>query len=68
MSAACGINPQSHQADDPQTGQQLYQRRSHTVAKVLGPTTDSPTRESGKGTDLENGEEPEIKLPSSIGP
>ena len=24
---------QSHQADDPQTGEQLYERSSHTVAK-----------------------------------
>ena len=40
--------PQSHQADDPQTAQQLYQRNSHTVKKVLGPTTDFPTWGSGK--------------------
>lgn len=66
--SACGINPQSHQADDPQTGQQLYQRHSRTVEKVLRPTIDSPACESGKGTDLEKTEEPEIKLPSSGGP
>ena len=29
---------QSSQADDPQIGEQLYQRSSHTVAKLLGPT------------------------------
>ena len=27
-------------ADDPHTGEQLYQRNSHTVVKFLGPTTD----------------------------
>ena len=55
---ACGISllrgvtinpPRSHRADDPQTAEQLYQRNSRTVQKVLGPTTDFPTRESGKG-------------------
>ena len=40
----------SHQADDPQIGEKLYQRSSCTVAKVLGPTADSPAWESGKGT------------------
>ena len=40
----------SHQAGDPQTGEQLYQRSSHTVAKVLGPTTDFSTWGSSKGT------------------
>ena len=34
---------QSHGADDSQTGEQLYQRSSCTVAKVLGPKTDFPT-------------------------
>ena len=42
--------PQSRQADDPQTEEQLYQRNSPTVKKVLGPTTDFPTWGSGKGT------------------
>ena len=36
---------------DPQTGEQLYQRSSHTVAKVLGPTTDFPTWWPGKRTE-----------------
>ena len=44
-------NPQSHWADDPQTGEQLYQRSSHTVAKVLEPTTNFPTRRFTKGTE-----------------
>ena len=43
--------PQSHQADDPQTAEQLYQRSSPTVKKVLGPTTDFPIWGSGKGTE-----------------
>ena len=30
-------------ADNPQSGEQLYQRSSHIFAKVLGPTTDFPT-------------------------
>ena len=34
--------PQSRQADDPQTAEQLYQINSCTVKKVLGPTTDFP--------------------------
>ena len=42
------VPPQSHQMGDPQTGQQLYQRSSHTVAKVLGPKTDFPTWRCGK--------------------
>ena len=42
--------PQSRQADDPQTEEQLYQRNSCTVKKVLGPTRDFPTWGSGKGT------------------
>ena len=41
--------PDSHQANDPQTGEQLYQRSSCTIAKVLGPTTDSLNSRSGKG-------------------
>ena len=43
--------PYSHQADNPQTAEQLYQRNSHTVKKVLGPTTDSPTWGWGKETE-----------------
>ena len=39
----------SCQADDPQTGEQLYQRCSCTVAKVLGSTTDFAIWGSGKG-------------------
>ena len=36
----------------PQTAEQLYyQRNSHTVKKVLGPTTDFPTWGSSKGTE-----------------
>ena len=42
--------PGSQQADDSQTGEQLYQRRSCTAGKVLGPTTDFPTWGSGKET------------------
>ena len=38
-------------ADNPQTGKQLNQRNSHTVAKVLGPRTDFPSWGSGKGTE-----------------
>ena len=32
-------------------GEQLYQRNSHPVAKVLGPTTDFPTWGSSEGTE-----------------
>ena len=42
---------QRHQADNPQTAEQLYQRNSCTVKEVLGPTTDFPTWGSGKGTE-----------------
>ena len=59
--AACDIKPswrkvllappQSHRADNPQTAEQLYQGNSHTVKKVLGPTTDFPTWEFIKGTE-----------------
>ena len=35
---------------DPQTGEQLYQRGSNTVGKVLGATADFPTWRSSKGT------------------
>ena len=36
-------------ADTPQTAEQLYQKNSHTVKKVLGPTTDFPTWDLAKG-------------------
>ena len=42
---------QSCQAHNPLTTEQLYQRNSHNVEKVLGPTTDFPTWGSGKGTE-----------------
>ena len=45
------LAPFSCWADNPQTGEQLYQRSSHTVVKVLGPTTDFPTWGSGKKTE-----------------
>ena len=45
----------SHQADNPQAGEQFYQRNSHTVMEVLGPTTDFPTWGSGKGTETPQG-------------
>ena len=38
----------SHQADNPQAGEQFYQRNSHTVMEVLGPTTDFPTWDLAK--------------------
>ena len=47
--------PKSCQADNPQTGEQLYQRSSCAVAKVLEPTTDSPTCRSHKGTENPQG-------------
>ena len=40
---------QSCRADDPQTGEQLYQRAFALLQKVLGPTTDFPTWASSKG-------------------
>jgi len=43
--------PQSCRADNTQTAEQLYQRNSHTVKKVLGPTTDFPNWGSSKGTE-----------------
>ena len=43
-----GSFPYSCWADDPQTAEQLYQRNSRTVKKVLGPTTDFPTWGSSK--------------------
>ena len=49
----CGVwaPPQSHWVDNPQTGEQLSQRSSHTVVKVLGPATDFLTLRSRKGTE-----------------
>ena len=35
--------------DNPQIGEQLYQRSSHTFAKVLGPTTDSQPEDLATG-------------------
>ena len=37
--------------DNPQTAEQLYQRNSHAVKKVLGLTTDFSTWGPGKGTE-----------------
>ena len=48
--------PQSPQADDPQIGERLYQRSSHTFANLLGPTIDFPEPgdlEKGLGTPRE---------------
>ena len=42
------IPPQNHWANNPQTGEQLYQRISCTAVKVLGPTTDFSTWGFGK--------------------
>ena len=42
--------PQNSQVSDPSTGEQLYNKSSHTVAKFLGSTTDLPNWGSGKGT------------------
>ena len=53
----CGIHPlggghhEPYQVGDPQTGGQLYQRSSHTIAKILGSTIDFPTWGSGNGTE-----------------
>ena len=44
-----------HQADDPQTREQLYQRCFPTVTKILGPTTDFPTWGSSKVTENPKG-------------
>ena len=41
----------SLQPGDSQTGEQSYQRSPHTVAEVLGPTTDFPTWGFSKGTE-----------------
>ena len=43
--------PWGHRAPDPKTAEQLFQRNSCTVKKVLGPTTEFPTWGSGKGTE-----------------
>ena len=40
--------PERSQADNPQTGEQLYQRCSRTAAKVLRPTIDFPAWRSGE--------------------
>lgn len=54
----CGISPvgggchwplQNSQVSDPSTGEQLYNKSSHTVAKFLGSTTDLPNWGSAKG-------------------
>ena len=46
------INPtESHWVENPQTEEQLYQRNSHTIKKVLGPTADFLTWGFGKGTE-----------------
>ena len=47
--------PYSPWADDPQTAEQLYQRSSCTVKKVLGFTTDFPPWGSGEGTENPQG-------------
>ena len=47
--------PYSCRADNPQTAEQLYQRNSHTVKKVLGPATNFPTWGSGKGIEKPQG-------------
>ena len=47
--------PESCRVGDPQTREQLYQRSSCTVAKVLGPTTDFPTWGPGKGPENPQG-------------
>ena len=45
-------NIQSHTCwvGEPQTGEQLYQRSSHTIVKVLNPTSGFPAWGSNKGT------------------
>ena len=47
--------PLSRQADDPLTGEQVYQRSSHTGTRVLGPITDFPTWGSRKGNENPQG-------------
>ena len=44
-----------HWADDPRTGEQLYQRSSRTVTKVLGHTMGFPTRGFSKGIEKPQG-------------
>ena len=51
----CEPHHGAHQADDPQTREQLYQRSFPTVTKILGPTTDFPTWGSSKGTENPKG-------------
>ena len=41
--------------DKAKTAEQLYEINSHTVEKVLGPTTDFPTWGSGKETENAQG-------------
>ena len=40
---------------DPQTGEQKYQRRSHTIVKILNPMSGFPAWESDKGTGIPQG-------------
>ena len=47
--------PQSCQVGDTQAGEQLHQRNSSTVAKILGPITDFPTWGSSKGAENPQG-------------
>ena len=53
----CGMwaPPQRYGADNPQMGEQVYQRSSHTVVKVLGPATHSQTWGSGQATESPQG-------------
>ena len=51
----CEPHHRAHQADDPQTREQLYQRSSCTVTKILGLTTDFPTWGSSKGIENPKG-------------
>ena len=50
-----GQKPPQYSKDDPQTAEQLCQRNSRTVKKVLGPTTDFRAWGSGKGTNNPQG-------------
>ena len=47
--------PYSCRTDDPQTAKQLYQINSHTIKKVLGPTTEFPIWGSDKWTEKPQG-------------
>ena len=47
--------PYIHVADEPQTGEQLYQISSHSVRKFLGPTAVFPTWGSSKGIENPQG-------------